>query len=218
MDLKKLGNFFSPLQVPGSVHIIGCGAIGSWIAIQLTRQGVDNLHLWDFDVVDAHNLTNQSYPKAHIGQPKVASLRAQMKAINPAMNITIHNEPYTDQPLAGSVFLCVDSIDLRRAIATRHERNQLIDVMLDCRMGLTAAQHYAAVWSNDQHRNRFLASMQFSDDEVVVESACGTQLSVLPTVLNITSTAVANFMNFHRGIDLKNEVHIDSFIFTTNWY
>lgn len=218
MDLKKLGDFFSPLHVSGTVHIIGCGAIGSWIAIQLVRQGVEHFHIWDFDTVDSHNLTNQCYPKAHIGQLKIASLRAQMKGINPDIDITIHNEPYETQALSGYVFLCVDSIDTRRNIAELQQNNTLIKAMFDCRMGLTSAQHYAADWSQPKQVQRFIASMQFSDDEVEVTSACGTQLSVLPTVLNITSTAVANFMNFVRGIDIKNEIHIDSFIFTTNWY
>ena len=218
MDLKKLGNFFSPLQVGGTIHIIGCGAIGSWIAIQLVRQGIEHLQLWDFDTVEAHNLTNQSYPKTHIGQPKVASLRAQLRSINPNATVIIHNEPYEAQPLTGYVFLCVDSIKTRRDIATMHQSNSLIKAMFDCRMGLTSAQHYAADWHHEKQVQRFIASMQFEDDEVEVTSACGTQLSVLPTVLNITASAVANFMNHARGLDLRPEVHIDSFIFTMNTY
>lgn len=218
MDLRKLGSFFTPLHVPGSVHIIGCGAIGSWVAMQLVRQGITSFELWDFDVVDEHNLTNQHYPKAHVGKPKVASLQAQMKSVNPSLSITIHNEPYQEQPLAGYVFLCVDSIDLRRTIATFHQDNKLIIAMFDCRMGLTAAQHYAAEWHDPKQVTRFLASMNFTDDEVEITSACGTQLSVLPTVLNITQVAVANFMNHVRQQGLKNEVHVDSFIFTTNFY
>ena len=218
LNLKKLGNFFSPLQVAGQVHIIGCGAIGSWIAMQLVRQGLRDIELWDFDEIDSHNLTNQHYPRTHIGQPKVVSLRTQMRSVNPEARVIIHKEPYINQPLAGYVFLCVDSIDLRREITEQHLNNPLILGMFDCRMGLTSAQHYAADWKSTKQKERFLASMQFSDDEVEITSACGTQLSVLPTVLNITQVAVSNFMNHTKGLDLKNEVHIDSFIFTTNYY
>ena len=73
LNLKKLGNFFSPLQVAGQVHIIGCGAIGSWIAMQLVRQGLRDIELWDFDEIDSHNLTN---PRSQLLMSEASALIA----------------------------------------------------------------------------------------------------------------------------------------------
>ena len=42
------------------VDVIGCGAVGGKIADMLGRYGVRNLHLHDGDIVEGHNVANQS--------------------------------------------------------------------------------------------------------------------------------------------------------------
>jgi molybdopterin/thiamine biosynthesis adenylyltransferase len=41
--------------------VIGVGAIGRQVALQLAAIGVKSLHLIDFDVVDETNITTQGY-------------------------------------------------------------------------------------------------------------------------------------------------------------
>ena len=137
MNLSKHLSFFDPLtMLKGSIHIIGCGAVGSTVAEMLTRMGVVELHLWDFDIVSAHNLANQNFRHKDIGTPKVDALTDILTDINPDLKIIKHPKGYTDEPLSGYVFLCVDNIDLRREICKAQQYNPHVQAVFDFRIDL----------------------------------------------------------------------------------
>ena len=75
MDLNKSREFFDPNKVKGRCHIIGCGSIGSHVAELLARYGVKKLTLYDFDVVEPHNLVNQNFYHRQIGKEKTEALK-----------------------------------------------------------------------------------------------------------------------------------------------
>ena len=52
-------------------HIVGCGAIGSSVAMQLTRLGGNNFYLYDFDKVEVQNIGVSQYVDEDIGKPKI---------------------------------------------------------------------------------------------------------------------------------------------------
>jgi sulfur carrier protein ThiS adenylyltransferase len=97
--------------------IIGIGAIGRQVSIQLAALGVKHLQLIDFDEVELHNVTNQGYREQDIGKPKVDSTASAISEIDASIKI----EPIQDrfrirQSLSEVVFCCVDSIASRTAI------------------------------------------------------------------------------------------------------
>ena len=63
-------------------HIVGCGAIGSSVAMQLVRLGADNFHLYDFDKVEIPNIGVSQYNEQDVGLPKVRALINHMKSVN----------------------------------------------------------------------------------------------------------------------------------------
>lgn len=220
MNLNKHIEFFDPSKLNEPIHIIGCGAIGSRIAELLVRLGCSNIHLWDFDVVSPHNITNQLYYAAHIGRPKVDCLVEMLKQINPTVELTEHTK-YTKQNISGYVFLCVDSIELRKEIATNLSVSKYIKAMFDARMRLTDAQSYGANWNDRVSIETFLNTMQFSSEEAKAAtpiSACGTTLSVLPTVMSISSATVSNFINFTLGKEIRSIILLDAFEYNLNAY
>lgn len=73
------------------ILIAGLGGIGSNLAVNLTRLGISNLHLIDYDTVDASNLNRQSYYVRDIGEYKTAALAKQLKEINPYIKIKADN-------------------------------------------------------------------------------------------------------------------------------
>ena len=191
--------FFDPTDVKESIHIIGCGAIGSTIVELLVRLGFTKLHLYDFDVVTDYNVANQMYRHCDIGNQKLYALSAICTTINPDIEFTLHSKGWVPgTPLNGYVFLCVDNIELRAQIVKEHLYNTNISAMFDYRMRLTDAQAYAANWDNQKQKENFLASMDFTEAEAKTGtpvSACGTTLSVAPTIRMIVSCGVSNFMN-----------------------
>lgn len=218
MNLNKHIEFFDPSKVDCAIHIIGCGAIGSRIAELLVRLGCTKIHLWDFDTVSPHNITNQLYRSIDIGKPKVNCLVEILTQINPMVELIQHGK-YEKQNISGYVFLCVDSIDLRREIVEHLRNNKYIKAMFDARMRLTDAQSYAADWSNDKSIEGFYMTMQFSGEEAkeaTPVSACGTTLSVAPTVLTVASVTVSNFINFTLGKELAGIILLDAFSYNIN--
>ena len=72
------------------VGIAGLGGLGSAVAFHLARMGVGTLVLADFDVVDVTNLHRQQYLLEHIGMLKTDALAAQLRAINPFIELETH--------------------------------------------------------------------------------------------------------------------------------
>lgn len=210
----KHQEFFNPDLLTDDVHIIGVGAIGSHVAEMLTRLGVAHLHLYDFDVVEPANCANQMYYDYQIGQSKIESMSQSLHMINPDIELSLYDKGYIKQVLSGFIFLCVDNIDLRRSIVEAQRYNTNIKAMFDFRMGLTDAQHYAADWGVEKQVNNFLASMQFTHaeaKEATPVSACGTTLSIIPTIRTITAYGVSNWINFVLGKHLQNVILCDAF-------
>jgi len=100
-----------------SATVIGVGAIGRQVALQLAALGVRRLQLIDFDQVDLTNVTTQGYWHDDIAQSKVVATAAAILRIDPEIIV----EPLCDRyrprvPLGEAVFCCVDSIETRSAI------------------------------------------------------------------------------------------------------
>lgn len=216
MVLTKSIEYFDPVNVKGKCHIIGCGSVGSTVAALLARLGVTKFVLYDFDRVEAHNLANQMFIHKDIKTEKVDAVKRIITEINPDAEPTIEicREGYNDQKLNGYIFLCVDNIDLRREICQKHRMNRMIKAVFDFRTRLEDAQHYAANWADMKQVDNLIKTMDFSHDEAHAATpvtACGTELGVAPTVWVVCSLGVCNFMNFIRGVPLKNIVVCNPF-------
>lgn len=224
MNLTKSQDYFSPLKVKGRCHIIGCGSVGSTVAENLVRLGITKITLYDFDTVSAHNIANQMFVHSDIKKLKVDALKDYLIAINPECisDIVTDANGWTDKTkLNGYIFLCVDNIDLRREIATKNRTNPIIKAMFDFRTRLEDAQHYAAKWNDVAMVKNFINSMNFSHDEALEMTpvtACNVEMGVAPTVRNICSFGVANFMNMIRGQELKKIITVDTFKFYVDAY
>lgn len=216
MDLKKSLEYFNPVNVKGKCHIIGCGSVGSAVAEMLARLGITNFVLYDFDIVEPHNLANQMFVHSDIKVPKVEAVKRIITDINPEANATIEvfGEGYSNQNLNGYVFLCVDNIDLRREICINNRMNRAIKAVYDFRTRLEDAQTYAADWKDLRQVTNLIKTMEFSHDEAHAAtpvSACGTELGVAPTVRMVVTLGVCNFMNHVRGVPMKNIVVCNPF-------
>jgi len=62
------------LYIPTHVAIVGCGGVGSWVALFFGLIGVPRISLIDKDVVDKHNLNRTPFTDMHVGQPKVEAV------------------------------------------------------------------------------------------------------------------------------------------------
>ncbi len=97
--------------------VIGVGAIGRQVALQLAALGARRIQLIDFDTVEPTNITTQGYLHRDLGQLKVAATADQIRAIDPEIAVTTIPDRYRpDLELGEALFCCVDTITARSAI------------------------------------------------------------------------------------------------------
>ncbi|MGB4707083.1 MAG: ThiF family adenylyltransferase [Fuerstiella sp.] len=110
--------------------VIGVGAIGRQLAMQLASLGVRHLQLIDFDTVDESNITTQGYLQRDVGQSKVTALSNFVRQIDPSISVDAVNDRFRSRlDVGNAIFCCVDSISARaaiwrnigQAIGTRHD-------------------------------------------------------------------------------------------------
>ncbi|HUQ69134.1 MAG TPA: ThiF family adenylyltransferase [Planctomycetaceae bacterium] len=100
-----------------AITVIGVGAIGRQVALQLAAIGATQLTLIDFDTVDVTNLTTQGYRWADLERRKVDATKAAILEIEPDTDVAIVPDRFRPQHAVGdAVFCCVDSISARAAL------------------------------------------------------------------------------------------------------
>ena len=97
--------------------VIGVGAIGRQVALQLASLGVGYLTLVDFDRVEEANVTTQGYLHRDVGTPKVIATAQLIERIDPQIRVQLVEDRFRPQlPVGDALFCCVDSITARSAI------------------------------------------------------------------------------------------------------
>src|SRR3569623_621402 len=101
--------------------VVGVGAIGRQVALQLAAMGIAQLTLVDHDRVSVVNLAPQGYTPQDLNHSKVDATAQWCQTINPDVVIHLVPERFrrssvrqwtTERPLV--VFCCVDSISARK--------------------------------------------------------------------------------------------------------
>jgi hypothetical protein len=99
------------------VTVIGVGAIGRQVALQLASIGAKRLQLIDFDHVDETNITTQGYFAEDIRVPKVSAMARSISKIDSSIQVDVVEDRFRPMISVGqAVFCCVDSIETRAAI------------------------------------------------------------------------------------------------------
>ncbi len=75
-----------------TVLLLGAGGLGAPTALSLAAAGIGTIGLVDDDVVDASNLQRQViHTTDRVGQPKTASAKVTINALNPDVEVIEHN-------------------------------------------------------------------------------------------------------------------------------
>ncbi|HQD92980.1 MAG TPA: ThiF family adenylyltransferase [Bacilli bacterium] len=218
IDISRHRELFDAEKFNTPITIIGAGATGSWVTLALAKLGIENITVYDFDVVEEHNIANQLYNIEQINEPKVHALKNFIK-VSTRGQIKIHNEKFTNQRLSGIVFLMVDSMKQRKLIWENSiKMKTAVQLLIEPRMGLDVGRIYNVEPTNLTHVKRY-EDTYYTDEEAEV-SACGNTMSVITSSLAIASWCVRQLINWHNHVELNNEILLDfkyNNIFTTTW-
>jgi molybdopterin/thiamine biosynthesis adenylyltransferase len=190
IDTSRHIDVFSPGALGNvRVDIIGVGATGSRVVLSLAKLGLENIHVWDFDIVESHNIANQAYRLGDIGRLKVDALQ-EIVLDATGTRVTSHNEKVDgSQKLGEIIFLLVDSMAARKEIWNKSIRNKIrVKLMIETRMGTDSGRIYTIVPADPDQIAKYEENL-YEDVEAEV-SACGTSMSVGPTAELISGLAV----------------------------
>jgi sulfur carrier protein ThiS adenylyltransferase len=186
-----------------NVTVIGVGAIGRQLALQLASIGVCNLQLIDFDQVELSNVTTQGYRRSDIGQDKVFASAAAIEEIEPTIRVeTVCDRFRSRQKVGSAVFCCVDSIRVRATIwKSVHGKTAF---WADGRM-LGEAMRILAV--DDQRTGDHYQSTLFDDAEAQ-RGAC-TSRSTVYTASIAAGLMIHQFTRHLRGLPVNEDVTLN---------
>jgi len=91
LSLPEFGLEGQQRLLAGSVLLVGCGGLGSPLALYLAAAGVGRIGLVEYDVVDASNLQRQIlYDSDDVGAAKIERAAARIRAMNPDVLVDLH--------------------------------------------------------------------------------------------------------------------------------
>ena len=177
-----------------STTVIGVGAIGRQIALQLAAIGAPRIQLVDFDQVDDSNVTTQAYFANDIGRLKVDATAQAIHRLDDSIQVSVVPDRFRPKLEIGeAVFCCVDSISARAAIwRSTNRRSQF---WADGRMMAEVIRVLAASHTNGF--NRYAATL-FPQSEAQTGSC--TSRSTIYAASIAAGIMVHQFTRWLRGI------------------
>ena len=85
--LKRQDPEINEILKNAKVSILGCGGLGSNIAIVLARCGLGEIHIYDYDQVELSNLNRQNYDQNDLGKSKVIQTKKKIEASLPYIKV-----------------------------------------------------------------------------------------------------------------------------------
>jgi len=183
--------------------IIGVGAIGRQVALQLTAIGIPWLQLIDMDTVEESNIASQGYYEDDLGKLKVRATAELCWKINRVLQI----DPITDRfrrsmHFGDVVFCCVDAIDTRRLIweAVKNKMRFFAD-------GRMSAEVLRVLTACDSKSMEYYPTTLFSAEEAFV-GACTAKTTIY--CANIAAgLMLAQFTKYLRQLPIEPDIQLN---------
>jgi molybdopterin/thiamine biosynthesis adenylyltransferase len=183
--------------------VIGVGAIGRQVALQLAAIGIPWLQLFDFDVVEESNLASQGYLQSDLGKAKVDATSQLCKQINPELEVQISYERFKrSQKIGNCIFCCLDSIESRKLIwdAVKDEARFFTD-------GRMAAEVLRVLTVSDNQSKEHYPTTLFGSEEAFVGS-CTAKTTIY--CANIAAGfMLAQFTKYLRQLPIEPDIQVN---------
>ncbi len=183
--------------------VIGVGAIGRQVALQLTAMGIPWLQLVDFDTVDASNLASQGYLEDDLDKPKVEATALLCKQINTGIEIHWAKQPFRrSMDISNVIFCAVDEIHTRKLIweAVKDKANFFAD-------GRMSAEVLRILTACDFESRKHYPSTLFHSEEAFV-GPCTAKTTIY--CANIAAgLMLAQFTKYLRGLPIDCDIQLN---------
>jgi len=183
--------------------VIGVGAIGRQVALQLSAMGIPWLQIIDHDKVEWSNLASQGYLEGDMGKPKVNATLELCWRIN--ANSQIHTVPERfrrSMEIGNVVFCAVDRIDVRRLIweSVKDKASFFVD-------GRMSAEVLRILSACDDESRKHYPTTLFSADEAFI-GPCTAKTTIY--CANIAAgLMLAQFTKYLRQLPIDCDIQLN---------
>lgn len=120
LDTIKHLDHINPDKFPGPILIIGVGALGSAVALEIAKLGFQDITLMDDDEIVPHNLSNQIlYGPSAVGLQKIEVAQIALRLLTGVEAKIIQGRAGRTKLRYRFIFCCVDSMAARQEIFTK---------------------------------------------------------------------------------------------------
>lgn len=100
MDIfsRNTGILESDIMLRKGAIIIGCGSVGSLVALELARAGVGRFFLIDMDIFGYHNICRHQCGVQDVGKYKTTALKERILQINPTAEVHTEHQKIQEVP------------------------------------------------------------------------------------------------------------------------
>ncbi|MCB1792701.1 MAG: HesA/MoeB/ThiF family protein [Gammaproteobacteria bacterium] len=124
--LDSVGEQGQQRLLDANVLVIGLGGLGSPAAMYLAASGIGRLVISDFDRVESSNLQRQiAHREQDIGEPKAASAKRTLQALNPECAVEAIDWELDDDELDARVAAADVVLDCTDNFASRFQINRI---------------------------------------------------------------------------------------------
>lgn len=97
---RNTGILESDIMLKKGAVIIGCGSVGSLVALELARAGVGRFFLIDMDILGYHNICRHQCGIQDVGKFKTTAVKERILQINPTAQIITANKKIQEVDMA----------------------------------------------------------------------------------------------------------------------
>ena len=183
--------------------VVGVGAIGRQVALQLAAIGVPHLALIDPDQVEVANLACQGYLDEDLGRAKVHATAELCRQINPRVQVRAEVARFRRSMDVGNcLFCCVDDIEVRRRIW--ESTNSGLRFFADGRMSAEVVRILAAA---DAESRKHYPTTLFASGEAY-QGAC-TAKSTIFTANIAAGLMLSQFSKWLRHLPIEKDLTLN---------
>lgn len=110
MDKQQRSPTRNAVLAAKRVAILGCGSMGSKVAVSLARMGVSNFYLVDSDVLKVGNLVRNELDWGEVGAHKADALAERLKRINAQVKVDRWVNQLGGQTSVAALMACLTSL------------------------------------------------------------------------------------------------------------
>lgn len=217
-----------------TITLIGCGSLGSTMAVSLARAGTGNFYLFDPDKLSPVNIARHQAGLKDLGRAKVNVLRDIIHGINPALNVetfpfdivnsTEGYNAFTEYAMNSDIVICTTDTDDSRMLvndfvvenkikavqAGLHERAKsgIIHVYEPDSDEACFACFHDTILSESSKRNENIAYSEANDvRELTVQPGLSAQIN---TVAEIAALRTIESLMRRKSLPALTLVYIDN--------